>query len=237
MAVTTAEVRETGYIGTYSAVHSRVSWGAILAGATVALAVYFLLNLLGVAIGLSVADNVETNQLGIGAAIWSFVSLIVALFLGGWVTTQCTTGENRTEAMLYGVIVWAVTSTLLVWLTATGLGLSYHMLRAAPGRSGMGASASEIERIGRQAGLSDNEISRMQQGLSGNTSADDANNPDDANMDRTKDNARAASWWAFGGTLLSMLAAIAGALVGPYEVVLRRGYVATTTTTTGRLDR
>jgi hypothetical protein len=31
-----------------------------------------------------------------------------------------------------------------------------------------------------------------------------------------------ASWWTFFGTLLSLLAAIGGAMLGPYEFVARR---------------
>jgi hypothetical protein len=41
---------------------------------------------------------------------------------------------------------------------------------------------------------------------------------------QTRERLRTASWWTFGGTVVSMLAAIGGALLGPYEIVTRRGY-------------
>ena len=99
-------------------VHSRVSWGALLAGSVVAIAVYSLLTMLGIAVGFSVSD-----RLGTGAAVWSFVTLLLAMFVGGWVATRCTAGELRSEAVLYGIIVWGITSTLLIPLTAAGVGL------------------------------------------------------------------------------------------------------------------
>ena len=70
-------------------VRSRVSWGAIFAGAVLALAVYLILTLLGGAIGLTVSDNVRTDTLKTGGAIWAILATAIALFVGGWVTTQC----------------------------------------------------------------------------------------------------------------------------------------------------
>jgi len=47
-------------------VRSRVSWQAILAGAALALALYFLLTLLGAAIGLSIRDTADGRAIGVG---------------------------------------------------------------------------------------------------------------------------------------------------------------------------
>jgi hypothetical protein len=105
-------------------VQSRVSWGALLAGAAVGVAIYTVLGLLGVAVGLTVSDRTSPENIGLGAGVWAFVSLAIAMFFAGWVTTQCTVGETRTEAVLYGVVVWAVTATFLVWSAATGLGMA-----------------------------------------------------------------------------------------------------------------
>lgn len=229
--VVVAETREVVRTGPLGEVQSRVSWGAILAGAAVALAVYFLLGLLGIAIGLSLAENVNGERIGTGAAIWSFLALVVALFFGGWVTTQCTAGENRTEAILYGIVVWAVTSTLMFHMTASGLAVGYQTLRARQPAgdatvSAAGISGREIATAGQQIGLSDTQVRQLQDRFAMDRRSRDRDR--DGNRD-VVDDARTMSWWAFGGTLLSMLAAIGGALVGPYEVVLRRGVVATTT--------
>ncbi len=70
---------------------------------------------------MSVREDVSVRSLGTNAGIWGFISLLVALFTGGWVTTQVTVGESRTEAMLYGVVLWATTCVLLLWLAANGV--------------------------------------------------------------------------------------------------------------------
>ncbi len=68
---------------------SRISWGAIFAGALAAITVSFLLNMLGLGIGLTTIDPLtETNPLdglGTGTIIWWGVSNLAALFMGGMV--------------------------------------------------------------------------------------------------------------------------------------------------------
>src|SRR4051812_28496973 len=89
------------------AVRSRISWGAIFAGSVLALALYFLLTLLGAAVGLSINDRVSNRGLEIGAVIWAILVTAGCLFIGGFVASQLTTGENKTEGGLYGILVWA----------------------------------------------------------------------------------------------------------------------------------
>ncbi len=88
------------------AVRSRVSWGAIFAGLVTAITVYTLLGALGAAVGLSAAGAVSGSSLMTGAAIWALLSMLIALFLGGYVTSQVTAGESHGEAALYGVLLW-----------------------------------------------------------------------------------------------------------------------------------
>lgn len=72
---------------------NKVSWGAIFAGVTIAVAAQFLLNLLGVAIGAAVldpatSDNPAASTFSIGGGIWFVVAGIVAFFLGGYVASR-----------------------------------------------------------------------------------------------------------------------------------------------------
>jgi hypothetical protein len=229
MAVSTDRVETVVTGPPLNGVRSRVSWGAIMGGAVIALAVFFLLSLLGVAIGLSVSGDVDRENLSTGAAVWSFASLIIALFFGGWVSTQCTAGESRTEAVLYGIIVWAVASSLLVALAANGLRLGYQGILAqqASERPGDRAELStQVAQAGREIGLSDEVIDDFQAAISAN--AADA-------REQVREQSNAASWWAFGGALLSLLAAIAGALFGPYEIVLHRTHYFESTTARGHM--
>src|SRR5688572_6232407 len=112
-------------------VGSRISWGAIAAGAVVALAMQFLLGVLGAAVGVSVHDRVETENLQTAAAIWSIVTVCAALFVGGMVTSQFTVGENRTEAVLYGIIMWGLLYAALLALGAAGARTGFNALMTA----------------------------------------------------------------------------------------------------------
>lgn len=105
-------------------VRSRVSWSSIAAGAMIALAVYFLLTLLGVAVGLEVAVRRDVD-LGAGAAIYSIFSLLLSMFLGGWATSRLAVGESKLEAILYGVILWGVLLIGLFWLIGAGVRVGF----------------------------------------------------------------------------------------------------------------
>lgn len=181
----------------HESVRSRISWGAILAGAAVAIAIYALLMALGVAVGMSVSDDVNQRTLGSGAGVWGFISLLIALFAGGWVTTQVTMGETRTEAILYGVVLWATTSVLLLWLTANGVQAGMNVARAAHSMNSSNQVGATVE---------------------------PAATPEEqqAAMNRARDAGQEGAWWAFAGILLSMVAAVGGALVGPVELTVRR---------------
>src|SRR5437764_8437075 len=61
-----------------ASVGSRVSWGAIFAGAFVALTLCVFLGLLGGALNLTAVDaDVRDDQLAVGAGIWSILALLV----------------------------------------------------------------------------------------------------------------------------------------------------------------
>jgi len=102
-------------------VRSRVSWGAISAGAMVALSLYMLLTMLGVALGIEVAVRGADQNFGTGAAIYSILSLLVAMFFGGWATSRLAVGESKLEAVLYGLILWGVLFLGMVWLLSAGI--------------------------------------------------------------------------------------------------------------------
>jgi len=181
----------------FGSVRSRISWGAILAGAAVAMAIYALLMALGVAVGMSVSDDVNPSTLGTSAGVWGFISLLIALFAGGWVTTQVTTGESRTEAILYGVVLWATTSVLLIWITANGARAGIDAAMAVQSMTG-----------GNQAAATADTGPTLEE-------REDA-------IERAREAGKEGSWWAFAGMALSMVAAIGGALVGPVELTVRR---------------
>lgn len=110
------------------AVRSRVSWAAIAAGAMIATAIYFVMTLLGAALGLEVAARGATAHLGAGAAIYSIVALLLAMFFGGWATSRLAVGESKMEAILYGVILWGALFLGLVWLFSVGVRTGFGVM-------------------------------------------------------------------------------------------------------------
>ena len=103
------------------AVRSRVSWGAIAAGAMVALSIYIITSMLGVALGIEAAIRNADDHLASGTAIYSIVTLLLAMFFGGWATSRLAVGESKAEAVLYGLILWGVLFLGMVWLLGTGI--------------------------------------------------------------------------------------------------------------------
>ena len=125
-------------------VRSRVSWAAIAAGAMIALAVYFLLTLLGAAIGLEVAMRGSGGyNIGAGAAIYSILSLLLAMFLGGWSVSRLAVGESKLEAVLYGVILWGVLFVGMFWTIGSGVRVGFGaLLGMATGGMSSGAESA-----------------------------------------------------------------------------------------------
>ena len=124
------------------AVRSRVSWGALAAGAMIAAAIYFVLTLIGIALGMEVAARGATQNLSMGAAIYAIVTLLIAMFFGGWATSRLAVGESKTEAVLYGIILWGTLFLGLIWLFSVGVRTGFGALVGIS--SGAGHVAGEV---------------------------------------------------------------------------------------------
>jgi hypothetical protein len=103
---------------------ARISWGAILAGAIIALATQLVLTLIGTAAGLATL-NLATGQnpsgvtLGIGAGVWLVISSLVSLFLGGYIAGRLGGTFN---GWLHGLATWATVAMLTILLLTTAAG-------------------------------------------------------------------------------------------------------------------
>lgn len=101
----------------------RISWGAIFAGLTAAVIVQLLLTLLGVGIGAATVNPLQERApgegLGAGAAIWFFVSSILAMYVGGRVAGRYSGAAAKRDRMHHGIFTWAATTILsAVFLTS-----------------------------------------------------------------------------------------------------------------------
>ena len=102
-----------------------LSWGAVIAGLFIVLSVGWLLELLGVAIGISIADVSDSITMGgtlaPAASIWLLVCWLVSFFLGAMVTARLAGRIDDTSGMLHGLTLWAVATVVTVSLTYYGM--------------------------------------------------------------------------------------------------------------------
>ena len=81
-------------------VGTRIRWGAILAGAVLAVGVYSLLGILGAAVGISISDRVSPTTLSTGAIVWAILTTCTALFVGGLMShSVLSTGWSMRESL------------------------------------------------------------------------------------------------------------------------------------------
>ena len=257
-----AERRRIAYPASVRAEGMRVSWGGVFGGVLVALGFLLLMTALGVAVGISAAQPGETDvgTLGTGAGIWGGLSLLVALFLGGWVSTRIGAIFDGTTGFFGGVLVWVVSVLLMLYFAASGIGMlgggafklvggaaqalgSVVQSQGAPDVSGSVdqmiqrlKDPKSAEQIAAATGMPASEVqatlSETAQRVENNRAnptqaAAEAKNGVAQLMEKAKSSgalqqkaeevkpqAAKAAWIALGALLLSLLAAVLGALVG-----------------------
>ncbi|MEP6887244.1 MAG: hypothetical protein ABI945_02875 [Nitrospirales bacterium] len=131
--------------------HSRIKWSAVFGGMVVGLSIQLALTLLGLAIGAWSVDLRESGSgVPIGTGIWTAVSMLVAAFIGGYVTTYLSGTILRQEGIMHGAVVWGVTWLVFAWLTTTAMAYMLGGLFSAFGAglqavsSGVGQTASKL---------------------------------------------------------------------------------------------
>jgi len=94
----------------------QLRWGAVLAGAFVAVATAWAGELLGSLLGL-----IEPG----GTSAWGWIGSLIALavvvigaFAGGWIASRIADARDRTEGVLHGLVVWGVFGTASAMLFA-----------------------------------------------------------------------------------------------------------------------
>lgn len=127
-----------------------ISWGGIVAGIIVGLAIQIVLTLLGMAAGLTALGLGTTPPAGevpawVGA--WQSVSVLIAAFVGGYVAARMSGLQRKTDGMLHGLVAWGATTLLVAMLTTSAVGALFG--RALPTASlaalGNGTEAAAAE--------------------------------------------------------------------------------------------
>jgi hypothetical protein len=134
---------------------ARISWGAIIAGLFLIIAVQSVLSLLGVGIGLSTVrpsdpQNPSVEALSLGAALWWIASNWTALVIGGYVASRLAQGANAVDGILHGFVTWAlalvVAIVLLAGAVSAGIGAAANVAGAVmPRPAAMASGASQGE--------------------------------------------------------------------------------------------
>jgi hypothetical protein len=172
--------------------HDQVRWGPIFAGLVVALSVQLVLSAFGAAVGLtsigeSGAPRSEAAGVGVNIGMWSIVSLLISLFVGGWIVARTTGRMTRSSALLNGAILWASLLALSAWLLSSGV------------TGAFGIAASNAGSIINQA---QSTVPSTPSGLTAQQTRDLAGN------------AAKVSWSFVLGSLLGLVASLIGAITG-----------------------
>lgn len=138
---------------------SRISWGAIFAGAVVALSIALMLNVLGTAIAAMLVDTTtretpSATSFGIGGAVWLVVSHLIAMGFGGYAAARLSGTADGTDGTLHGVAVWG--TTVLVSAVLIGNVVAGAASMAASGASSIvgglaNGTGSLMSEVGQQA--------------------------------------------------------------------------------------
>src|SRR3954464_718110 len=221
MAETTTSPRAADVLS----VRSRVSWGAIAAGAMVALAIYFFLTLLGVALGIEAAARGRDTNLGFGTALYAIFSLLLSMFFGGWAVSRLAVGETKLEAVLYGILLWGVLFTGMLWLVGNGIRVGFVALVGTAsgaytndeGQVDYGRLGDALKQAGVDQATADKAVSEMRKVQSDPNALPGVarENIDPATATRV---ARTAAWYSLLGVVISMSTVILGSLIGSGEV-------------------
>jgi hypothetical protein len=100
---------------------NQVAWGAVFAGAAIALVMQIILNMIGLGVGLSTLDVAEgdtpsASSMSVGAGVWFVVSGILAAGLGGYIAGRLSGKASSSTTAYHGLISWAVSTLAVVYL-------------------------------------------------------------------------------------------------------------------------
>jgi hypothetical protein len=140
--------------------YKRISWSAILVGALVGLGLSFLLNLFGLAIGLSATTAGEDGAMAlaiggvIGVIIAIIASMVAAGYAAGYLGRLYCPGRNL--GILYGFTTWSVALLLAAAVAAQVNNYATTYSQAVMGTTLITAQSSE-GKVNRDARSSSNE--------------------------------------------------------------------------------
>lgn len=101
-----------------------VRWGPIWAGLLLALGIQIVLGAIGLAVALSSYSPTAANfaeRVASMVSIWSVISALIALFLGGYIAGRMASVLGLRNGLVQGSVVWALAMVVGVILSALGV--------------------------------------------------------------------------------------------------------------------
>jgi hypothetical protein len=191
--------------------HPLISWGAVIAGVVVAVALGALLNMLGLAIGATAAnpwtmDSGDAKALTLGGGLWLAFSSAVALQVGAFIAARAARYPDHHKGLFQGLAVWGVAFVLAF--------------------AGIGSSVGGVLHGGDAAATAYATAADDISGPDGKVSDADAK----AAAEQTADVTATLAWWGVATMILGAVGAIAGGRLGARHPVWHRRVRVVTTT-------
>ena len=186
----------TTFAGGGAHTHRRISWAAILGAVVLVVAIQLLLSMLGAGIGLGTVNTnggstPDASSLGISAGVWWIATSVVALGFGGYVDAWLAGIELRWDGLLHGLITWAISTLLTVYLLTSAVGSIVGGGVSAIGSltSAAGSGVKEAARpLAQAAGVSPDVVQQQAQAYLKPANADPATmTPQDAQKEVASD--------------------------------------------------
>lgn len=151
------------------------------------------LTTLALAVGITAVNPGNTNAQVVGttAAFWTAASLLIALFIGGLAATRLGMVFDRATGAFEGALVWVLSFIVILWLASVGVRL------VAIGMSGIFGGVTQT--VGAAA----------------------ANSTTDLSAGSAQRGAGTTAWIMLVAMVISLLAAIAGAMIGRRRALRR----------------
>ncbi len=174
--------------------HPLIDWPTVFAGALVAVALGFLLNVLGLAIGASAFNPyrlaAQEDVITIGGGLYVVFAQLVALQLGAYVASRAARYPDHVGGLLTGLVVWALSVVGAVVIASFAAGAV---------SSGDAIPAGVAETVGELADAATGESAAAGE-------LESAAN--------TADAVAAIAWWTAASLGLGLAGAIAGGWLG-----------------------
>ncbi len=188
-------------------------WSSIVGGFLIGLTVWALLNLLGIALGLSAFNagqaaaqgSAPAGQAGMNSALWAGITSIISYLIGGFAASRIANIFGRDRGAGNGVMVFL-------------LSVPFTLMMASLGMSGLLGGLGGI--AGGIAGGAANLMSQNPS-LPNQAAAQAQANISPADVARAAETARNAAWGALIGALLALAASAIGGYFGAHDLERR----------------